>query len=372
MAGTCNLECWCHVPRRGRSKPPCYLCVIQDCSHSCSSVDSSSAAALHPKEYPEDPAPSYQDVVAAASVWNSSEGKTTYGWRPELTLHLTDYSSLSINTVDTEHKSLNTETYDLRVQVKHDEGAVGGPTDVIVPNAASESPVNIHASGDLLTTEEDILDQVVSVSPEPLGRQSPLELQRGHSSDALTGKVYEPKYSGVKRSYETRNARDKWDLSDRIKSLVLGTDDCLFQDSCSDHLLVHQEWDAEESGALGIFPLHEDTPRPKAIRPDRQGTSRVGSRSSLVAGKKLGISQPSLTSESLIREEEEEYRRINKINRRETAKEAAQRHLQRTENLLPRRRWRQSGQRLLALARGGTMAFPGSKENLVRSQAPAW
>ncbi|KAK4324336.1 hypothetical protein Pmani_005024 [Petrolisthes manimaculis] len=35
MEWTCNQDCWCHIPVRGLTSPPCYQCVLNNCSLSC-------------------------------------------------------------------------------------------------------------------------------------------------------------------------------------------------------------------------------------------------------------------------------------------------------------------------------------------------
>lgn len=354
MEGMCNLECWCHVPTRGRSKPPCYLCVVQVCSQSYKSTTAPSAPALSFEEKLEASAPPLQELVAGASVGNLPQYGECSRWRPPVAFEgVAD--TQSTNTQYTETSRQNTQLSPLQLRLEDDEGAVGGVLGDLGLEISQDFDNGSHTADDPETREEGcLLDKVPSESPNTSGRGTPSGIQSEESHNLYQNEDYAAKGSGISRSDDKDNKHETWDLSAQIRSLVLGVDDGPYHDDSDTHQVSVPQKSGFETRILEgeeAPPSFWDIHRPGDLRPDRHVTSRVGpSRSHLPRDKNkhLRPSQPFFKFNSVMREKE--YQKINRIIRRETSSEAARRYIQRAENL-PRRRLRHSG-------RQGTFATP--------------
>lgn len=291
---------------------------------------------------------------------SSSEYGGYIDWRATVTAESVADTSTT-HTQDTEDPRQSTEPR-LHLQPEDDEGGVPS---AVGHEATRDFESGGHTSDDLRVGEEGHpLHRVTSELPDASGRGSPLGAQGEGSHDLFHDEDHAAEDSGTSRSEEQENKQEKWDLSERIRKLVLGVDDGPLHDSNTDQVSVRQKTGFEDHNLEGEASApHWDLHTPGDVRQEKEFTSRVGSSKSHLPRDKtkhFRPSQPFFKFNSVMREKE--YQRINRIIRRETSSEAARRYIQRPENI-PRRRLRHSGQ---TTATGGREGGPtGLSDTLV-------
>ncbi|KAK8733560.1 hypothetical protein OTU49_006358 [Cherax quadricarinatus] len=275
MEGKCNLECWCHVPTRGQNKPPCYVCVLQTCS-SCKSEITPSAPPLSPVEFlllqqEEEATLSYKNPEVALGLVGSDE--ISYGWRAKFT------SSEDPLVVD-----LNTS-----------------------PDLDNN---NSHPSSETAEVEGYLSREAFSETPEAFVRRSPAKSEQFQDVSQ-------------EESVKENSEPTKGDLSELIKSLVLGNDDIL-QDSATNRLNSFDRWNSLDSLSQRRESWqHENNPRLRGTRKDHYQTPSTGSALLSVSHDMLHVRSHKYSNSVMT---ERHYKSINRIHRRETSAEAAVRY----------------------------------------------
>ncbi|XP_047499419.1 uncharacterized protein LOC125045883 [Penaeus chinensis] len=386
MDNVCNLECWCHVPTRGRSKPPCYLCVMENCSMSYKASDppsasapQSSSAAPPPAPVPSAPplttaAPSMReaDAVSDASV----QSRIPYGWQFSFQVapngeELESHGSFSSKLPRRRHGEFTNgiaDEYHHHHHLLRRQQSQPSPQPQLQPQASTDGAQGDDASeGDDPVAAEvmvvnDASEQLQQERPpqQPPSAGSPVypRYLEGCDEDSVTEEATlsdvtsfgeddsrshldVPHISVAKAEAEsspgTAENEKSLGLSELLKNLIIG--------------------DEEESSAMSSSDLQDDPERLEdSARMDRLGSPNRAfrdmcrRRDANRQNWKLGIRSHSAPEEaechastySLSRldspAQEREYQNINKIHRRDTSMEAARRYLQSDENLW--RTWR--------------------------------
>ncbi|XP_071542544.1 uncharacterized protein [Panulirus ornatus] len=309
MDHICNLECWCHVPTRGTVNPPCYHCVLQNCSLSTNKPDiAPSAPPINVDKEVHAPAPetaSPQTVVGA-----------TYGWQSTLVRKA---------TVDPDHTN-NQNPEDLwmnpnllvTLPPEGDEGATG--------ETVASSNNAVLSESQVITNASQITEGCMPVSATEYthSRRSwcrgntqpfPAEPQWIHSH--VCPDMWEADYENQevhatftymdydnKDEHDTnkKTERSMRDLPDSSKSLILNNEDSL----------TTNQWISEpRSDTHKVYTLEKRKWLLANVHREKKNKN-----SPCFGSKSLSVMPPP----------EVEYKRINRIHRRESSAEACKRY----------------------------------------------
>ncbi|XP_045584243.2 uncharacterized protein [Procambarus clarkii] len=387
METACNLQCWCHVPIRGRNKPPCYLCVLQDCSLSRKMDISPTAPPLSPEpqvefvpSFPEpkevlassfnpepcqefaSPFPEPQEVLnpsfpepreefissfpepqevfsplltavvpEGAKEESAMYGDASYGWR----VTATTQASASPQAEGVEGLQQARQVHVL-MQTEDTEGADEGASCTASHNPVQDLPSRFHFTSGIKSEE--------SCSLKHYSREH-LKALRKHSPPKLHIRKYGDSTPNEDINHED-NVKNKTELSELLKSLVLGADDNLLQDSATNLPDSDDRWLNENLNTRRMRIVPDYPPSPPWTYEDSLGpenTLRLTNRLLAASDDAMNIRSSRTSKHFTSTMMERKYKTINKIHRRESFAEAARRHQQNTRSQKRPLLWTQSG-----------------------------